>query len=197
MAASDLHQAIHLWSTMKVTNPHGVEDSERDGFRYAWNQLMGNPASFRANPTDPDFARGEQQAVELYEAALRSSRPTRRRLYRAMGLTESQYTQLMERVEEGTLDLPLGSWSTQREQTAQFGTDQPRRVVFELASKHPALPIGQSSLTRWEKERITGGQFKVEKVNAGGADTVIGLRGVVPFGNMISRSQFFLMDRQD
>lgn len=186
-------QGIHLWSTLKANNPAATPDPERDGFRYAWQELTGNPTNFRdvsSTQNDRVFGEGARRATAFYEGVQRFERPTKKRLYRAIGLDESSYRDLLSRVKDGYLEMPPASWTSKKSETEQFGQTQSRsglpfpfdkRVVFSVAPGAPSWAIGQSAKTRSEKEHVAGGRFEVRSVrfpDAPGEPTEIALRAV-------------------
>lgn len=165
--------AVHLWTDIKV-NLHGLSAEQlHNGFRYGWYMAQGDEtdaALFAGAQRDPEFQRGEHLANVLLAAVDANAIDCHHTLYRAIGLNDTHYPQVLTAAQSGSMTLQPASWSSERNLTNQFGIGQeghyPHRVIFRLVPGSKAWSVGRASVTGSEREWVvTGGTFTVQDID--------------------------------
>ena len=169
--ASDVKDAVHVWSTIKVNNQKALPNPEHDGFRYAFHQILGDVGNFRYNASDPLFLKGEHEATVFLKAFMDNQTASHKPLYRAIGLHPAAYMEILSSATAGTLDLPPASWSANKKLTEQFGLDYMQgtkkyeeRIIFVTRPGTKSWALGRASNTGYEREHIVGGRFHVVSI---------------------------------
>jgi 2'-5' RNA ligase len=169
--SSDIKDAVHVWSSIKVNNQKSLPNPEHDGFRYAFHQILGDVGSFRYNASNPEFMKGEHEATVFLKAFMDNQTPSHRPLYRAIGLHPAAYMEILSAATAGSLDLPPASWSANKKLTEQFGLDYMQgtkkyeeRIIFVTRPGTKSWALGRTSMTGYEREHIVGGRFHVVSI---------------------------------